>query len=176
MTGQQAACGVVGAVLSVALAGCGPRAAGPSAERDSQTRARTPAQASAPAYDATTLPPAGRIALAYTLAARSWTPSDYLAHYIFRMRLSTGALRRSLKQTPPTREQVAAYRADHARLASTALAVDSLLLARTQARYRIMVDERSIAAGQTVRARAAYSVELQRRGGRWYVAGFSVEP
>jgi hypothetical protein len=100
----------------------------------------------------------------------------YEAQYRRRLRLSTGSLRRALKRAPPTREQIAGYRTDQARLDAAALAVTSLLQTSSQARYRIVLDERSIAAGQAVEQRASYLVDLQRHGGRWLVAAFTVQP
>lgn len=90
--------------------------------------------------------------------------------------MSTGSLRAALEQAPPTREQIAGYRADDARMASTAVAAAGLLQTPTQARYRVVLDERSAAVGPTVEERIAYLIELQRRGGRWLVTAFTVTP
>lgn len=175
-TGRAASC-TVGAILLFALAGCGgPRAAGPSAERDEQASSLTQPQSTARAFDENALPASGRVALGYTMAARSWTPVNYRAQQRQRLRLSTGSLRRALEGAPPTRGQIAAYHADDARLEATALAAISLLQTTTQARYRLTLDERSVAAGQTIQQRVTYLLELQRRGGRWLVAAFTIEP
>lgn len=168
---------MIGVVLLLARAGCaGPRAAGPSAERDDQATGPTQRQSAAPAVDEIALPAAGRVALRYAVAARSWTPATYRAQHREQLRLSSGSLRRALEQAPPTGEQIAVYRADDARLEATALAATRLLQTRTQARYRLVLDERSVAAGQTAQERATYLLELQRRSGHWLVAAFTVEP
>jgi len=166
----------VGAVLLLALTGCGPRAAGPSADGDKHPRSTTQAAPTAGDVDERALPAAGRAALQYTLAARSWTASSYRAHYREQLALSTGSLRRALQQAPPTREQLAGYRADDASLEATALSATSLLDSPTQARYRLVLDERSVAAGQTVQEHATYLIELHHRGGHWLVSAFTVQP
>jgi len=90
--------------------------------------------------------------------------------------LSTGTLRSALNRAPPTRDQLARYRADKAHVEATAVSATSLLESATQARYGLMLDESSVAAGQTVRARATYVVELRRAGGRWLVTAFTIQP
>ncbi|MDQ3677209.1 MAG: hypothetical protein M3401_10470 [Actinomycetota bacterium] len=173
MTTRQAVV-AVGTVLLLALTGCGPRAAGPSADGDKHPGSTT--QAPSTAIDERGLPAAGRAALQYTLAARSWTASNHRAHYREQLALSTGSLRRALRRAPPTREQIAAYRADAARLEATALSATSLLDSPTQSRYRFVLDERSVAAGQTVQEHTTYLIELHRRGGHWLVTAFTVQP
>lgn len=157
------------------VAGCGgPRAAGPSADRDDPPTARSSARAT---VNETELPPAGRAAVRYAVVTRSWTAANYADHHHRQLRLSTGSLRRALAQESPTREQIAAIRTDHARLDPSVLAATNLLQAPTQARYRLVLDERGEAAGQTVRQRAVYVVDLRRSpGGRWLVAAFTAVP
>ena len=173
MTAREAS---VVAVLTIALTSCGgPRSAGPSADADHQTTGPTQTLP-ASALDETALPAAGRVALRYTLAARSWTASTYRAKYGRRLLLSAGPLRRALEQTRPTRKQIASYRAEDARLDANPLEATRLLGSPTQTRYRIALVERSRAAGEVVRQRATYLVELRRLRGRWFVARFTVEP
>ena len=170
---------LIGAVALLALAGCGSRSAGPSAERADQPTSTTqtqPAAATVLDLDRTALPAAGRVAVRYASAARSWTPTNYRTQYRRQLHLSSGSLRRALLDAAPTREQFAAYRADSTRLDATVVAATGLVESSTQARYELVLDERSAAAGQTVHQRAAYVIELQRSGGAWRVTAFSVQP
>lgn len=162
---------------AVVLVGCGgPRAAGPSAELNGESSPISQAHPIARGVDGTKLPPAGRVALCYVRAARSWTPATYNSHHRDQVRLSTGAQRAALERAVPDNEQINAYRADGARMESTVTATQAVLQAPTQSRYRIVLDERSVAAGETVRARATYVVDLRRVAGRWLVVAFTVEP
>ena len=170
---------MIGAVAVLALAGCGPRSAGPSSQRDDEPTSPTLAQpAAATVLDidpaALTLP--GRVAMRYAIAARSWTPNSYRAQHRRQLRLSTGSLRSALEDAAPTREQLAAYRAANARMDATVVAASRLVKSPTQACYELVLDERSAAAGQTVHQRTAYIVELQQRSGAWRVTAFSVQP
>ena len=168
----------IGAVALLALAGCGPRSAGPSADRDDEPTSTTRTQraaATALDIDRRALPAAGRVAVRYATAARSWTPTTYRLQYRRQLHLSTGSLRSALQDAAPTREQLAAYRADNARQDATVVAASRLVKSPTQARYELVLDERSAAAGQTVHQRTAYVVELQRRDGAWRVTSFSVQ-
>jgi hypothetical protein len=170
---------MIGAVALIALAGCGPRSAGPSAERNDQPTSTTQPPAAAATMldvDRRVLPAAGRVAVRYATAARSWSPTTYRAQYRRQLHLSTGSLRSALQDAAPTREQLAAYRADHARQDATVVAVTRLVEWPTQARYELVLDERSAAAGQTVHQRTGYVVELQQRSGAWRVTAFSVQP
>lgn len=168
---------VLGAAVLITLPGCGPRSAGPSAE-DDDDRATTPKQAPpvAATIDRGALPQAGRIAVRYAVAARSWTPANYRAQHRLQLRLATGPLRRALEQATPTREQLAAYRADGARVTAIVDDAVKVLQTATQARYEIVLDERSTAAEEEVQERVTYIVELLRRDGAWRVAGFTVSP
>jgi hypothetical protein len=163
-------------VLVLTLTGCGPRAAGPSAEHDGSTKdAALPAPPSTGA-DRSAMTPAVRVATRFALAARSWAPASYWARYREQLRLSTGSLRRALRRAAPTDEQIAAYRADRAHSEATVVATSGLVQTASQARCELVLDERSVAAGQTVAARSTYGVELRQLGGRWRVAAFSVRP
>lgn len=169
--------GLTVSIVLLASAGCGgPRAAGPAAERPTQTSTPTRAEPDPPTLEAGALPAPGRVALRYAAAARSWTPETYRAQYRRQLLLSTGTLRSALKRAPPTRAQLAGYRADKAFVEATAISATSLLGSATQARYVLVLDERSVAAGQGVRARSVYLVELRRQGGRWLVTAFTTQP
>ena len=169
------ACLTVSIVLLAS--GCGgPRAAGPATERPTQTSTTMRSEPDPPTVDAGALRAPGRLALRYAVAARSWTPDTYRAQYRRQLLLSTGTLRSALKRAPPTRDQLAGDRADKAHVKATAVSATSLLESATQARYTLMLDESSVAAGQTVRARATYVVELRRAGGRWLVTAFTIQP
>ena len=166
----------IGCALMIALTGCGPRAAGPSTQRaEPSPTADEPTRAVA-GPDEESLTPAGRVALRYALAARSWTPATYEAQHRRQLALSRGPLRRELQRAAPTRRQLAGYRADDATAAATAIAVTGLLDAATQARYAVVLDERSSAGGHTVRQRARYLVELRRDPGGWLVTAFTIQP
>jgi hypothetical protein len=170
---------MIGAVALLALAGCGPRSAGPSSQRDDEPASPSlaqPAAATVLDIDPAALTPPGRVAVRYATAARSWTADSYRAQYRRQLRLSTGPLRSALQDAAPTREQLAAYRADNARTDATVVAASRLVKSPTQARYELVLDERSAAAGQIVHQRTAYVVELQQRSGAWRVTAFSVQP
>jgi len=166
----------IGTVMVLALAGCGPRSAGPSAERDARTSSTAHPPPTTITVDQHALSAAGRVAVRYALAARSWTPASHRAQHRRQLRLSTGSLRSALQRTAPTREQLAAYRDEGAHVDATLVEATRLLQTRTQSRYAIALDERSTAAGQNVRERFAYIVELKRRDGAWLVTAFSVQP
>ena len=170
---------MIGAIALVAPASCGPRSTGPSTERDDAPTRTTQTQPDAATFrdiERRALPAAGRAAVRYATAARSWIPATYRAQYRRQLRLSTGSLRSALQDAAPTREQLAAYRADNARQDATVVAASGLVKSATQARYELILDERSAAAGQTVRQRTVYIAELQRRDGAWRVTSFSVQP
>jgi len=166
---------MVGLVAGLALGGCGPRSAGPSAERHDRATSTTQPKPAA-ASDQNALAAAGRVAVRYALAARSWTPASYRAQYRRQLRLSTGSLRAAVHRGAPTRDQLAAYDEDGAQVEATAVAASRLLQTTTQSRYVIVLDERSVAASQTGRGRFTYLVELQRRGDAWLVTAFSIRP
>lgn len=162
------------AVLLLMLAGCGARAAGPSAghgdlESGTQQRPST-------TVDPSAATPSGRVATRFALATRSWTPVNYRSRYREQLRLSTGSLHRALRRGAPTRPQLAAYRADRAHSEATVVAAKRLVKTSSLARYELVLDERIVAAGQTVEARSTYGVELQGRHGHWRVVAFSVLP
>ncbi|HWC25134.1 MAG TPA: hypothetical protein VG474_01000 [Solirubrobacteraceae bacterium] len=163
-------------VLLLALAGCGPRAAGPSSQRAEQPTTVSEAEPAVAGVDEGALPAAGRAALRYALAARTWTASSREAQHRRQLALSAGPLRRGLQQAAPTREQLARYRADDAEATATPIAVTSLLESATQARFTVLLDERSSAAEQTAEQRAGYLVELRRHNGRWLVSAFTIQP
>jgi len=165
----------IGAVMVLTLAGCGPRSAGPSAEREARTSSITQPPPTT-TVDQNALSDAGHVAVRYALAARSWTPASYRAQHRRQLRLSTGSLRSALQRTAPTHEQLAEYRDDGAHGDATVVEATRLLRTPTQSRYAIVLDERSAAAGQNVRKRLTYIVELKRRGGAWLVTAFSVSP
>lgn len=167
---------VAGALLVLALSGCGPRAAGPSTERAEQMSAVPRTRDPARIVDKAALPDPARVALRYSLAARSWTPSRYQAKHRRQVQLSSGDLRRALEGIAPTRAQIAGYRADRARLDARVLAVTGERRSSTQATYVIALDESSTAGGRTERQRATYLVELRRDSGRWLVATFTAQP
>lgn len=164
-------------IVLLASAGCGgPRAAGTAAERPTQTSTTARSEPDPPTLEAGALRVPGRVALRYAVAARSWTPETYRTQYRRQLLLSTGTLRSALKRAPPTRDQLAGYRADGAYLKAIPISATSLLESEAQARYVLVLDESSVVAGQAVRARASYLVELRREGGRWLVTAFTVQP
>jgi hypothetical protein len=110
------------------------------------------------------------------MAARSWTPTSYRAQYRRQLGLSTGPLHSALEASAPTPDQLAAYQADSVRLDATVLAAIPRVVSRSQARYELVLDERSSAAGQSAHQRAVYLVDVQRRGAAWRVAAFSIQP
>ena len=166
----------VSAVLLLMLAGCGARAAGPSAGHGDLESGTRPRQRPSTMVDLSAATPSGRVATRFALATRSWTPVNYRSRYREQLRLSTGSLRSALRRGAPTRRQLAAYRADRAHSEATVVAAKRLVKTSSLARYELVLDERIVASGQTVEASSTYAVELQGRHGRWRVAAFSVLP
>lgn len=166
---------VVAAVLGATAAltiGCGPRSAGPSAER-AQTQT-TPAQTAV--QPASELSEAAATAVRYALAARSWTPETYRSQYETQLRLAAGRLRSELARVPPTAEQITAFRRDRARATATVQGVRTLLENDRQAEYTVVLEERHVAAGQDISERTTNLVALDRRDGRWRIVGFTIQP
>jgi len=148
-----------GAVVLLALAGCGPRSAGLSADPDDGRTSTIQPRPTTTTIDQTALTAAGRVAARYALAARSWTPATYRAQYRRQLRLSREPLRSALRRGAPTREQLAAYRDEGAHVNATAVEVARLLQTPTQSRYATVLDERSTAAEQV----SASALRLHRR-------------
>ena len=166
----------VACALMIAFTGCAPRAADPSAQRGEQSPITDEPAPTVATLDEGSLTAAGRVALRYALAARTWTATTYEAQYRRQLALSGGPLRRELKRAPPTHRQLAGYRTDDATAAATAIAITPLLDTATQARYEVVLEERSSASGQTVGQRARYLVELRRDPGGWLVTAFTIQP
>lgn len=124
------------------------------------------------------VPPAGAtdVARAYALAARSWTADTLRAHYQQQLRLSTGGLRRELQRYPPTRQQIAAYRADGARAAAAISDVQVVRLTATQITFSVILIERTTSAANTTSQRTVNTTELELNDGHWLVANFTANP
>lgn len=129
-----------------------------------------------------TTPPApplsapGRVARQYAIASRTWTPSTYRAQYRKQLRLTTGPLREAVLLSRPRTEQIAAYRADRASASADVTDVQRVSETTRRARYRVTLNETTVAGGQTVRQHSTYVAELEHRDGRWLVSTFTVEP
>lgn len=136
---------------------------------DTQPDKATPTPTPAPAA-------ATHAARAYALAARSWTPDTLRSHYAQQLRLSTGRLRRDLQRYPPTRQQIAAYRADGARADAAISDVQVVRLTATQITFSVVLAERTTSAGHTTSQRTVNTTELELHDGHWLVANFTANP
>lgn len=169
-------------LLCIALAGCGRSAGGdidestfstPTAPASAPTTATTPSTSPGPADP---LAAAGKAATRYALAARSWTPDTYHAQYRTQVQMAVGRLRSALLRSAPTAGQIRQYRDDDASLTAQVLSLKPTLQSSTHTSFVVRLFERSVAAGQNVSSEANYAIELVRRGARWRVQAFSVQP
>ena len=162
---------VVACAAAMLATGCGPRSAGPSSERANPQTTKTETAASTGKLSA----PAA-LAVQYALAARSWTPQTYRSQYETQLRLAVGRLRSELERVAPTAAQIAGLRRDRARATATVANVRTLLESDLGAEYSIVLEERNVAAGQSVSGQTTNLVALARRGGQWRVVGFTIQP
>ena len=120
--------------------------------------------------------PASRAALTYALAARTWTPSTFREQYDIRIGLATGRLRADLRRFAPTNADIAQLRLDGASAGATLVSVTRVRETASDAKYLVVLDERSVAVGQDVRARTTNEVTLKHRADGWRVSGFTIRP
>ena len=117
------------------------------------------------------------IARRYALAARNWTSTTYRASWEVQIRLAGGRYRRELVSTRPDAAQLAAL--EHDRAASRARVVQTQrnpALRPPAAHVFVVLDETTVAGGQTVRGLTLNEVRLSSGRGRWRVTGWTVIP
>jgi len=123
-----------------------------------------------------TPPAATRVARAYALAARSWTPDTLRAHYEAQVRLSVGRLRRALEHSPPTADLVDAYRDGGEHAEAEIRDVQTVRLTPTEITFSIVLAERTTSSGTTQARRTVNTTEVELHEGRWLVANFTASP
>jgi hypothetical protein len=166
---------VIAAALTAALAG-------KSSLTPSEPSAPTPDRQQRQQRDGTASTEAGRdpavdIARRYALAARNWTSTSYRAGWEVQIRLAGGRHRRELVSTRPDAAQLAAL--ERERAASRAHVVDAQRDAAVRppaAHVFVVLDETTVATGQTIRGHTLNEVRLSRRRERWRVTGWTVIP
>jgi len=165
---------VIGAALTAALAGKGsltPSAPpAPTPDRQRQERDGT-------ASEEASRDPAVDIARRYALAARNWKSTSYRASWEVQIRLAGGRYRHELVATRPDAAQLAALKRDQAASrASVVRAQRDPALRPPVARVFVVLDETTVAGGQTIRGHTLNEVRLRSQRGRWKVTGWTVIP
>jgi hypothetical protein len=165
---------VIAAALTAALAGKGSltpsELPAPTPDRQQQERGRTASR------EAGRDPPVD-IARRFALAARNWTPGSYRAGWEVQIRLAGGRYRRELVSTRPDAAQLAAL--ERERAASRARVVHARrdpAVRPPAAQVFVVLDETTVAGGQTIRGHTLNEVRLTSRRGRWRVTGWTVIP
>jgi hypothetical protein len=121
--------------------------------------------------------PAVDIARRYALAARNWTSTSYRASWKVQIRLAGGRYRRELLSTRPDAAQLAALKRERA--ASRARVVHAQrdrAVPSPAAQVFLVLDETTVAGGQTIRGPTLNEVRLSSRRGRWRVTAWTVIP
>jgi hypothetical protein len=165
---------VIAAALTAALAGKNSlthsEPPAPTPDRQQQTRDVT-------ASRETGRDPAVDIARRYALAARNWTSTSYRASWEILIRLAGGRYRRELVSTRPDAAQLAALKRERA--ASRARVVHAQrdrAVPPPAAQVFVVLDETTVAGGQTIRGHTLNEVRLSSRRGRWRIIGWTVIP
>jgi hypothetical protein len=121
--------------------------------------------------------PAVDIARRYALAARDWTSTTYRASWEVQIRLAGGRYRRELVSTRPDAPHLAALKRDQAASrASVVHAQRDPAVRPPAAQVFVVLDETTVAGGQTIRGHTLNEVRLRSRRGRWRVTGWTVIP
>jgi hypothetical protein len=117
------------------------------------------------------------LAASYALAARNWTPATYAESWQQQIGLAGGRYRRELEIRRPGPVELRALREDRARSKATlARARRDPRIEEYKARVLVILNETTIAGGQTIRGLTVNQVELRRLARRWRVVGFTVLP
>jgi hypothetical protein len=165
---------VIAAALTAALAGKGSLT--PS-EPPAPTPDRQQQEHGGAASEEASRDPAVDIARRYALAARSWTSTSYRASWEVQIRLAGGRYRRELVSTRADAAQLAAL--ERERAASRARVVHAQrdpAVRPPAAQVFVVLDETTVAGGQTIRGHTLNEVRLSSRRGRWRVTGWTVIP
>jgi hypothetical protein len=165
---------VMAAALTAALAGKSSltpsEPPAPTPDRQQQERDGTASQEASrdPAVD---------IARRYALAARNWTSTSYRAGWEVQIRLAAGRYRRELVSTRPDAAQLAALERERAASRARVLHAQRDPAVRPPAaQVFVVLDETTVAGGQTIRGHTLNEVRLSSRRGRWRVTGWTVIP
>ena len=165
---------VIAAALAAALAGKSsltpsePPAPTPDHQQQERDGTASKEARRAPAVD---------IARRYALAARNWTSTSYRASWEVQIRLAGGRYRRELLSTRPDAAQLAALdREPTASRAHVERAQRDPAVHPPAARVFVVLDETTVAGGQTIRGHTLNEVRLSSRRGRWRVTGWTVIP
>lgn len=170
----------IGAAITAGLAGGGAPAPGPAPDpgpTPPESRPPDSGPAAEEARQRTPRDPAEEVAADYALAARTWTPASYRNSWERQIALAGGRHRRQLAASRPGAAQVGALESDRA--SSEARLVEARRdprVADPEAQVLVTLDERTVAAGQTIAGETVNRVNLRRVGGRWRVVGFTVLP
>jgi hypothetical protein len=165
---------VIAAALAAALAGTSsltpspPPAPTPDRQQQEHGGAASKEASRGPAVD---------IARRYALAARNWTSTSYRASWEVQIRLAGGRYRRELVSTRPDAAHLAALGRERA--ASRARVIHAQrdpAVRPPAAEVFVVLDETTVAGGQTIRGHTLNEVRLSSRRERWRVTGWTVIP
>lgn len=168
----------IGAAIMAGLARQNAAGPDPAANREATPTDQTPgSQTPTETRERATRDPVEEVAAAYALAARAWTPASYRASWERQIALAGGRYGRELQAQRPGPAEIGALRADHAR--SEARLVDVRRdpdVPPPAARVLVTLEEKTVAAGQTIAGPTVNEVGLRRAAGRWRVVAFTVVP
>ena len=119
---------------------------------------------------------ATRVARAYALAARSYTPDTLRSNYQRQLQLSTGALRAGLLRSPPSAALITAYRADNARMTAVVRDIQVVSLTARAVTFSVVLSERTTTTTTSDAQRTVNTAELQLHDGSWLVSTFTASP
>jgi hypothetical protein len=121
--------------------------------------------------------PAVDIARRYALAARNWTSTSYRAGWEGQIRFARGRHRRELVSTRPDAAQLAALERERAASRARVLHAQRDPAVRPPAaQVFVVLDETTVAGGQTIRGHTLNEARLISRHGRWRITGWTVIP
>ena len=165
---------VIAAALTAALAG---KSSLTPSEPPAPTPDRRQQERDGTASKEANRDPALDIARRYAVAARNWTSTSYRASWEVQIRLAGGRYRRELLSTRPDAAQLAALdREPTASRAHVERAQRDPAAHPPAARVFVVLDETTVAGGQTIRGHTLNEVRLSSRRGRWRVTGWTVIP
>ena len=165
---------VIAAALTAALAG---KSSLTPSEPPAPTPDRRQQEREGTARKGASRDPAVDIARGYALAARNWTSTSYRASWEVQIRLAVGRYRRELVSTRPDAAQLAALERERAASRARVLHAQRDPAVRPPAaQVFVVLDETTVAGGQTIRGHTLNEVRLSSRRGRWRVTGWTVIP
>jgi hypothetical protein len=165
---------VIAAALTAALAG---KSSLTPSEPPAPTPDRRQQERDGTAGKGASRDPAVDIARRYALAARNWASTSYRASWEVQIRLAGGRYRRELVSTRPDAAQLAALERERAASRARVLHAQRDPAVRPPAaQVFVVLDETTVAGGQTIRGHTLNEVRLSSRRGRWRVTGWTVIP